>query len=222
MAQFVGTVQEFHHYVGPRLRNVVNTAAAPHRKALGGICEQCGQEAELQSAHVHGHERRMLIERVLASYTRADGRVDCDLKTVEREIIEAHMPISSTFRFLCQPCHVAYDAGTRERGARSAARGTEPDDGEFSKLHRVKAWAERPGQDNHRIIQSFLALDAAGDVTRDNLRDYCVAQYGMAKFDAKFPQLKTDAGNSYGKVFYEDAGVVRMWPVVREEVERWF
>jgi hypothetical protein len=221
MAQFIGTVQEFHHYVGPRIRNVVNTAAAPHRKALGGVCEECGQKAELQSAHVHGHERRALIEGVLLRYARADGRVDCDLKSVEREIIDAHMPIEKTFRFLCQPCHVAYDAGTRQRVARPGRLGVETD-GEFSKLHRVKSWAERPHQDNHRIIRAFLALEASGDVTRDSLREYCTTRLGMEKFDAKFPQLKTDAGNSYGKVFYEENGVVRMWPVVREEVDCWF
>jgi hypothetical protein len=106
--------------------------------------------------------------------------------------------------------------------ARSGRRGTPNDDGKFSKLHRVRTWAELLNQDNHRIIRAFLALEVSGDVTRDGLRDYCASKLGMAKFDAKFPQLKTDAGNSYGKVFYEEGGVVRMWPVVRKEVKRWF
>jgi hypothetical protein len=72
---------------------------------------------------------------------------------------------------------------------------------------------------NDQVIRAFLALEMPGDVTRDALRERCEGGLGMRKFDAKYRQLKTDVGNSYGKVFYEKrGGVVRMWPVVREEV----
>ena len=224
MARFVGTVQEFHHYIGPRIRNVVNLAASKHRKALGGICADCGRQAELQSAHVHGRDRRSLIEGVLSQYARPDGWIECDLKQVEQQIVEAHLPIEETFKFICQPCHVAYDSGTRESVRRRTGAGAPlgRSDGEFTKLHRVEMWAARPTQDNHRIIRAFLKLETAGEVTRDALREKCEVGLGMMKFDAKYPQLKTDAGNSYDKVFFEEGGFVRMWPVVREEVERWF
>lgn len=77
MAKFVGTVQEFHHFIGPKVRNAVNLAARGHRNRLVGICEGCSEKAELQSAHVHGRDRRTLIETVLAGYTdeAGNGRV---------------------------------------------------------------------------------------------------------------------------------------------------
>ncbi len=224
MAQFVGTVQDYHHFIGPRIRNVVNQTAAPARKHHGGTCENCGQHAELQSAHVHGRERRALIEAVLAEYTRIDGWVDCDIEEVERRVIEAHLPIEATFKFLCPSCHRTYDAGTRERtsGRRRASPTREEADSEFKKLGRVELWAVRPRQSNHQIIRAFLELEHGGGVYLSALREYCERELDMSGFKGKYAAMKTDAGNSYGKVFFDDGDVVRMWPPVRREVERYF
>ncbi len=67
MANFEGTVQEFHHFFGPRIRNAINNFTRNHRKNLNGICEECGSEKELHSAHIHGSDRRMIIENVLSN-----------------------------------------------------------------------------------------------------------------------------------------------------------
>jgi hypothetical protein len=217
LAQFIGSVQEFHHFIGPRIRNVINTAAASHRRALGGVCQDCGEVAELQSAHVHGHERRVLIEGVLADYTRRDGWIDCDLGEVERRIVEAHMPIEATFKFICHPCHVAYDAGTRVPRTRSTGN-----DGEFPRLSRIELWAGRPNQANHQIIRAFLHLENQGPVRLEALRNYCQGDLGIVGFDGKYASMKTDAGNSYGKVFFDEDGVVDIWPIVRREVQTYF
>lgn len=226
MARFVGSVQDYHHFLGPRIRNVVNQAAAPARKSQNGVCEHCGEHAELQSAHVHGRDRRMLIEGVLANYTRADGFVDIDIEDVERQVIDAHMPIRETFKFMCAKCHRAYDAGTTQRGpARRRAKAADrqaSDNGEFPKLGRVELWAGRPLQDNHRIIRAFLDLEQSGDVYLTVFREYCERELGMSGFAGKYASLKTDAGNSYGRVFFDDGDVVRMWPIVRAEVDRYF
>jgi len=88
MARFTGTVQEFHHLIGPRIRNAVNIACKSYRDRLGGICQECGEKAELQSAHVHERDRRTLIEAVLKDHTDETGVVKCDLATAERRIIE--------------------------------------------------------------------------------------------------------------------------------------
>ena len=223
MARFVGTVQDYHHFIGPRIRNVVNQAAAPARKSRNGICEQCGEQHELQSAHVHGRDRRTLIESVLSPHMRPDGYVEIDIEEAEREIIDAHMPIEETFKFICASCHRKYDAGTTQRGVTRGRRKAQPNgDGEFKKLGRIELWAGRPQQDNHQMIRAFLDLEQTGEVYLSVLREYCERELGMSGFDGKYASLKTDSGNSYGKVFFDDGDIVKMWPIVKAEVDRYF
>jgi hypothetical protein len=92
MARFEGTIQEYHNFIGPRIRNKVNNLTVSARKKKYGICEHCGQEKELQSAHVHGNELRVIIENVLSRYQQ-DGLISCDLAEVEKKILQAHQPI---------------------------------------------------------------------------------------------------------------------------------
>ena len=225
MAKFVGTVQEFHHFIGPKVRNAINLAARGHRNRLAGICEGCGEKAELQSAHVHGRDRRTLIETVLAEYTDETGVVACDLAVSESRIIESHLPIEDTFKFLCHSCHVAYDSGTRtpvvKRGHPTSSMTPTSDD-EFRKLGRIETWANRPGQVNHQIIRAFLLLEQDGEVHLSRLKQYCTQELHMANFDGNYASMKTDAGNAHGKVFLDDGTTVRIWPRAREEIDLHF
>jgi hypothetical protein len=108
MAIFEGTVQEVHDFLGPRIRNKVNNLTRNARLARQGICEHCGERKELQSAHTHGHDRRMLIENVLKEF-KVNDKVRFDVIEAESRILEAHQPIEETFIFLCQSCHAIYD-----------------------------------------------------------------------------------------------------------------
>ncbi len=110
MAIFEGTVQEFHRYVGPRIRNAINLFARRERLARKGVCEHCKQTGQvLESAHVHGKGRRAIIEAILKAHER-NGRVRCDIRTVENQILEGHGPVANAFKFLCKDCHRRYDA----------------------------------------------------------------------------------------------------------------
>jgi hypothetical protein len=227
MARFVGTTQEFHHFVGPRIRNVIQTATAGPRKQRGDVCEECGQGAKLEAAHIHGRGRRTLIEGVLKHYTDTEGIITCDLDEVEQRILEAHTPIDETFRFLCSGCHTAYDVGTKPssaetRSRRSAMKPLGSGDSEFAKLHKIEIWSRRPAQVNHRMIRAFLLLEEGGGVELDRFRSYCVEELGITGFNGNYANMKTDAAKSHGKVFYDDGAVVRMWDRARQEVDRFF
>ena len=109
MAIFEGSVQEFHHYVGPRIRNAINTFCQQARKARNGVCEHCKKTVKtLNSAHIHGRGRRSIIENILSAH-ESNGIVRCDIKAVEREILDGHGTVADTFKFLCKDCHVQYD-----------------------------------------------------------------------------------------------------------------
>ena len=112
MAKFFGSVQEFHHFIGPKLSNKINNSTRKHRKQRGGICESCGKQAELQSTHVRGRERRTIIEEVLMLHTDCRGNISGLLEEIESQILLAYLPIKDTFKFLCQPCHASYGSGS--------------------------------------------------------------------------------------------------------------
>jgi hypothetical protein len=221
MAKFNGTVQEFHHFIGPRLRNAINNYTKRHRNERHGICEFCLQEAELQSAHVHGRDRRSLIESVLSGHTDKDSGVSCDIGQIESEILAAHEPIGDTFKFICRPCHVTYDAPAQDDPANNRTE-REPPVPEFTKIGRIRLWAKRPHQTNHMMIRAFLELRNNGEVTRNRFRQYFTEAYGIEGFDGHYASMKTDAGNSHGAVFYESGGIVKIWDRVYAEIQEHF
>src|SRR6266436_1029815 len=129
MAIFEGSVQEFHHYVGPRIRNAVNVFCQKARKARNGVCEHCKRTVKsLDSAHIHGRGRRSIIEDILSAHER-DGVIRCDIKAVEKEILDGHGVVADTFKFLCKDCHVQYDK--YEESALIAPANMELDQGAF-------------------------------------------------------------------------------------------
>lgn len=223
MATFVGTVQEFHHYIGPKLRNAINQITRNHRSQRNGICEVCETKAELQSAHVHGCERRVIIEQALQEFMDENGMVSCLLKEVESRILQAHLPIEQTFKFICQTCHTRYDSGglQRKNGLRRPMNPTSIDS-DFPKLSRIKRWAVHPHRINHKIVRAFLDLERNGEVERSNLRRYCTDILLVSDFDVNFASMKTDAAHSHGKVFFEEGSKVKMWNRVRKEVDAHF
>ena len=58
MAKFTGTCDDFDKFVGPRLRNVVQTSISKKYKKEIGRCEHCGKTNELQAAHITGKDRK--------------------------------------------------------------------------------------------------------------------------------------------------------------------
>lgn len=222
MAIFQGSVQEFHHFFGPKIRNAINNLTRKYRNEKNGVCEFCGKTAELQSAHVHGRNRRMIIEMVLKHHTDSEGNIVCSLGDVEAEIIKAHEPIEETFKFICHPCHVEYDSTEKSKAQSITTYQRGKIKPEFSKLSRIKLWANRPHQINSKIIRAYLKLENDGEVSLSKLRKYCIDKYAVSEFDSHFASMKTDKGNSHGAVFYENGQSVKIWDRVRDEINIYF
>ncbi|OUR80382.1 hypothetical protein A9Q83_01395 [Alphaproteobacteria bacterium 46_93_T64] len=96
--------------------------------------------------------------------------------------------------------------------------------GDFPKLSKIELWAKHPNQFNHKIVRAFLNLSEAGNVSIDSLRSHCVKQGILAKnFNSHFASMKTNAGNSHGKIFEEfDNGSVAIPTTVLMEIKRHF
>ena len=66
------------------------------------------------------------------------------------------------------------------------------------------------------------ALEHDGGVEYHELERYCEDELGVPTFYPAFAQMKTDAANSHGKVFYVKGMQVRMWSQARAEVDKYF
>lgn len=220
MPIFQGTIQEFHHFIGPRIRNKVNGITRNDRLARNGVCEFCGKNAVLESAHVDGKGRRTIIESILKPLENPNGEVKCEIREIECQIIDAHRPVEDTFRFICKPCHKGYDSNNSlPKPTNSRQNISTLGIPEFTKISKIRRWANNPHQANHKFIQAYLSFKYPEEVSRESFERKCVKKFKIKKFQAHFASMKTDAGNSHGAVFYEEKGKVKMWKIVRKEVD---
>lgn len=95
-------------------------------------------------------------------------------------------------------------------------------DKDYAKAKRkIPRWAMKPNQMNHRIIRAYFQLtDEYSEVTFENLAKRCsnAAMFPdtyCVNFSTNFNQMKTDAGNSNGKVFIVERGFVHLWEEIK-------
>lgn len=87
---------------------------------------------------------------------------------------------------------------------------------------RIPRWAFSPNQNNHKIIKAyFQLLDEKGIVLIDELIKRCgdkdvYPDTFVSDFRGNFAQMKTDAGNSHGKVFEVYSNIVEIWSEIAD------
>lgn len=92
-------------------------------------------------------------------------------------------------------------------------------------VNKIELWKNRPWQNNHKILKAFWELeDEIGVVSIEALEARCsnrdkYPKTFVDKFEANFVQMRTDRGNSNGKVFdIYDGDKVKIWDEVYEEI----
>lgn len=97
-----------------------------------------------------------------------------------------------------------------------------PDEGKA--INRIPKWAQKPHQNNHKIIRAFFRVEKElGIVTLDSLEQMCSDEKNnpdifVRDFKGNFAQMKIDAPKSHGKVFEVDDGVVTIWSLVHDRL----
>lgn len=111
MTPLICSIEEYHKYIGPRIRNAIQAMTKKEKRRLSHICQHCKQKAELEAAHIKGKNRKIIVESILSEYliNQKNNRIQIDLKEIEDKIISAHKPINNFFLFLCAKCHLKYD-----------------------------------------------------------------------------------------------------------------
>lgn len=86
-------------------------------------------------------------------------------------------------------------------------------------LKKIPMWAQKPYQDNHKIIRAFFKAYHRFDEppTKDMIRELCDTDSTcyVDNFQATYSSLKADGPTTNGKVFIDDGIYVQIW----EEVE---
>lgn len=94
---------------------------------------------------------------------------------------------------------------------------------DFTKLHRIKIWSQKPWQKNHQLIKGFLELESSnGFVDLDQLIEYCSTHFDGAKGEWKnnFNSMKTDLGNAHGKIFFTVGNRLKIYSEARSEIDK--
>jgi len=112
MAEIICNKKEFHKFIGPRIRNKIQSLTKKRKNEINFVCQHCGKSRELESAHKKGKGRKDIIEELLL-ISKVEGKNDLfkvDLEIFEQKIIESHKPLENYFLFLCSKCHIEYDS----------------------------------------------------------------------------------------------------------------
>lgn len=96
-------------------------------------------------------------------------------------------------------------------------------DSNYAKANRkIPLWAQKPNQNNHKIIKAFFELEEEKEfVTLEDLNKRCSNQSEfpdtfVSDFRGNFAQMRTDASNSHGKVFIVNDGNINIWDEVKD------
>ena len=97
----------------------------------------------------------------------------------------------------------------------------------FVKLDKIQRWAIQPKHCCHRLVKAYINLQKTKDVTKSDLYEICsnstiFPDLYVDNFSQHFNLMKTDAGNSHGKVFLEDNGFVYIYPQAMNVIENYF
>ena len=233
MPRFIGTVDDYEKYIGPRIRNIVNILAKNERNNRNGKCEFCGEHAELESAHKHGKERKTIIREALKKYNNGTY-FDVDVEKCEKEILELHKPIEKTFYFLCRKCHRKYDNNKSEnKSSVNKDITNEPINNEKLKIavdkcddvivneinkidRRIKGWLLRREQYNSKILYAFIKIykQNNGIVKYTQLCE----EANIPDFKENFDQMKNFGEKNHGKIFEQKNEMVYLWDKVEEKI----
>jgi len=231
MAVFIGTDREYHDYIGPRIRNVVQRITQNEKRKCNRTCAHCKkQNIELEAAHIHGNERKKIVENILSKYKKGDY-YEIDIGLIESEIIKAHYPIDQNFIFLCRPCHIKYDSEYKDEdifeerintsivninSLPKSKDNTNDDDTEVLKVQRkLPNWFRNKDQYNSIILYAFLSLyDSNERVSYTELEK----KANIKSFKSNFDQMKNFGEKNNGKIFEQNGEYIYLWDKTKELV----
>lgn len=107
---------DFVCFLGPKVRNNIKETTRAYKK--NAVCDCCGAEKSLQSAHLVSRKRNDIIKECLENAEKVGSEYSIEIQEVVHLIDVSHYPISETCAFLCKECHRNYDIEDEETVSR--------------------------------------------------------------------------------------------------------
>ena len=129
--------------------------------------------------------------------------------------------------FAQSPLQVTTNTYQNETGVPQLAERKAATNGEGKVIGKIPKWAMSPDQNNYKIIRAyFQLLNEIGRVNRPALEARCQNEKDhpdvfVRDFKGNFTSMKTDKGNSHGKVFIDDGYNIKIWDKVFEASEKY-
>ena len=123
-----------------------------------------------------------------------------------------------------QPSTPTYSINT-DKPQRTVAK-TDTANGDGKAIGRIPKWATSSKQNNHKIIKAyFQLLNENGRVNKPALEERCQSEQThpdvyVRDFKGNFDSMKTDKGNSHGKIFLDDGYNITIWSEMLDVLEK--
>ena len=183
---FKGDLKSFNKFIGPRLRNLVQSLTKKHKKEIGK-CEHCGvANQEFDAAHKHDFNRKKIIEKILSDYRIDDIKYEVDLIEFEEKYKSEHTPISRVILVLCKSCHTSYD-GNRNDSIRPLDKLIKTHEKTYNRLQRRTINGMKIGA---FVQDSFRKAYKQNLITEDEIKRLQDPEYSKRIFNAGFEVLR--------------------------------
>ncbi len=139
--------------------------------------------------------------------------VDRPRRTTTNETI--NLTYSSSPINVAAPAHVPRIVRPRaQRGAQQNANAAD-----HNKVqNRIEGWASKTDSKVHKILKAFFSVCHNNKAFLSEVEQKC-SNAGLQNFKGSIASLKSDGGNSYGKVFEQDGDYIKICAEAREIVE---
>lgn len=157
-----------------------------------------------------------IMQPILAKGTKIADTSELFLRSMQLHQMFAQSPLQAT-TYTC-----------KNKTEKSQPLKQKPDVyGEGKAIDRIPKWAMSSDQNNYKIIRAyFQILSENGRVNRLALEARCQnakdhPDVFVKDFKGNFASMKTDKGNSHGKVFIDDGYNIKIWDQVFKTLEKY-
>ena len=202
-------------FVSPKINPAIEGELAPLFEELTALIKEFGLEFNiaLYSNQVFSTE---IMQPIIAKGTRIADTSELFLRSVQ--LYQMFAPsITQTIKQVPTACPMAQQHPHNKSDRDLSGKA----------LSRIPKWAVSPEQNNYKIIRAyFQILDEHGRVDRPTLEARCQDMQShpdiyVRDFRGNFTSLKTDKGNSHGKVFIDDGYNITIWDALIDTLKKY-